>query len=64
MTAQVPKGIRKKSDLFADQIKEAIISKKLPPGERLSGEKHFLETYKVSKRTMREALKSRRFKDL
>ena len=58
MTAYVPKSIRKRSDLVADQIKEAIISKKLPPGERLSDEKDFLKTYRVSKGTMREALKS------
>lgn len=58
MTAEVPKNIRKRSDLVADQIKEAIISKKLPPGERLSDEKDFLKTYRVSKGTMREALKS------
>ena len=58
MTADVPKIIRKRSDLVADQIKEAIISKKLPPGERLSDEKDFLKTYRVSKGTMREALKS------
>ena len=58
MTAEVPKSIRKRSDLVADQIKEAIISKKLPPGERLSDEKDFLKTYRVSKGTMREALKS------
>ena len=58
MTAEVPKSIPKKSDLVADQIKEAIISKKLPPGEKLSDEKDFLKTYRVSKGTMREALKS------
>ncbi len=58
MKAGVPQSIRKRSDLVADQIKEAIISKKLPPGERLSDEKDFLKTYRVSKGTMREALKS------
>ena len=31
MTAEVPKSIRKKSDLVADQIKEAIISKSYLP---------------------------------
>ena len=31
MTAEVPKSIRKRSDLVADQIKETIISKKFPP---------------------------------
>ena len=64
MTAKVPKSIRKRSDLVADQIKEAIISKKLSPGERLSGEKDFLKTYKVSNRIMREALKSLEFQGL
>ena len=44
MTAEVPKSVRKRSDLVADQIKEAIISKKLRPGERLSDEKDFLKT--------------------
>ena len=58
MTAKVPKSIRKRSDLVADQIKEAIISKKLPPGERLSDEKDFLKTHKVSKGAMREGVKS------
>ena len=58
MTAKMPKSVRKRSDLVAEQIKEAIISKRLPPGERLSDEKDFLKTYRVSKGTMREALKS------
>ena len=31
MTTEVPKNVRKRSDLVADQIKEAIINKKLPP---------------------------------
>ena len=44
MTAEVPKSVLKRSDLVADQIKEAIISKKLRPGERLSDEKDFLKT--------------------
>ena len=43
MTAKVPKSVRKRSDLVAEQIKEAIISKRLPPGERLSDEKDFFE---------------------
>ena len=43
MTAEVPKNIRKRSDLVADQIKEAIISKKLPPGEGSLMKKDFSE---------------------
>ena len=58
MTAEVPKSIRKRSDQVAYQIKETIISNRLPPGEKLSDEKDFLKTYRVSKGTMREALKS------
>ena len=58
MTANVQKSVRKRSDLVDEQIKEAIISKRLPPGERLSDEKDFLKIYRVSKGTMREALKS------
>ena len=58
MTTEVPKNVRKRSDLVADQIKEAIINKKLPLGERLSDEKDFLKTYRVSKGAMRKALKS------
>ncbi len=53
-----PKIFKKLSDSVAELIKEDIISKRLPPGERLFDEKDFLRTYKVSKGTMREALKS------
>ena len=53
-----PKISKKLSDSVAELIKEDIISKRLPPGERLFDEKDFLKTYKVSKGTMREALKS------
>ena len=58
MTAEIPKSICKRSDLVAEQIKEAIISKKLALGEGLSDEKDFLKNYQVSKGTMREDLKS------
>ena len=33
MTAEIPKSICKRSDLVAEQIKEAIISKRLALGE-------------------------------
>ncbi|MGA1599234.1 MAG: FadR/GntR family transcriptional regulator [bacterium] len=58
MTEDLSKNSRKRSDLVAEQIKEDIITKRLPPGERLSDEKDFLKTYRVSKGTMREALKA------
>jgi|TARA_B100000315_G_scaffold118998_1_gene109028 DNA-binding FadR family transcriptional regulator len=53
-----PTNSKKLSDSVAELIKEDIISKSLPPGERLFDEKDFLKNYKVSKGTMREALKS------
>ena len=58
MTAEIPKSICKRSDLVAEQIKEAIISKKLALGEGLSDEKDLLKNYQVSKGTKREDLKS------
>jgi DNA-binding FadR family transcriptional regulator len=58
MTAEIPKSICKRSDLVAEQIKEAIISKRLAPGKGLSDEKNFLKNYQVSKGTKREDLKS------
>ena len=53
-----PPNGKKLSDSVAQLIKEEIITNRIPPGERLFDEKDFLKTYKVSKGTMREALKS------
>ena len=53
-----PTNGKKLSDSVAQLIKEEIITNRIPPGERLFDEKDFLKTYKVSKGTMREALKS------
>ncbi len=58
MADEHPRPTRKRSDVVAEQIKEDIINKRLPAGERLFDEKDFLKTYRVSKGTMREALKA------
>jgi len=47
----------KVSDNIIAQIRDAILSGKLKPGDRLASEKELIEEFGVSKATMREALR-------
>jgi len=47
----------KVSDNIIAQIRDAILSGKLKPGDRLASEKELIEQFGVSKATMREALR-------
>src|SRR3989339_1775301 len=54
---QATKKTVKISDQIIDQIRDAILSGKLKPGERLASEKELVDQFEVSKATMREALR-------
>ena len=43
---------------IADQIKKAILDRKLKPGERLPSERELAEQFQVGRLTIREALRS------
>ncbi|MCF8120469.1 MAG: GntR family transcriptional regulator, partial [Deltaproteobacteria bacterium] len=47
----------KVSDNIIGQIRDAILSGQLKPGDRLASEKELIEQFNVSKATMREALR-------
>jgi GntR family transcriptional repressor for pyruvate dehydrogenase complex len=47
----------KVSDRIIDQIRDAVLSGKLKPGDKLASEKELIEQFGVSKATMREALR-------
>ena len=47
----------KTSDQIIDQVRQAIFEKHLTPGDKLS-EKELMDVFKVSKATLREALRS------
>ena len=47
----------KVSDIIIAQIRDAILSGKLKPGDKLASEKELIEQFGVSKATMREALR-------
>ncbi len=47
----------KVSDKIIGQIRDAILSGQLKPGDRLASEKELMEQFEVSKATMREALR-------
>lgn len=47
----------KLSDNIAEQIRTAILEGKLKPGDKLPSEKQLIETFGVSKATLREALR-------
>ena len=47
----------KVSDSIIAQIRDAILSGQLKPGDRLASEKELIEQFNVSKATMREALR-------
>jgi DNA-binding FadR family transcriptional regulator len=49
---------RKRSDLVAEEITAWIVSRDLRPGDRLPPEKSLIETFSVSRGTMREALRA------
>jgi GntR family transcriptional repressor for pyruvate dehydrogenase complex len=46
------------SDQIIDQIRQAIFEKHLRPGDKLPPEKELMDIFKVSKSTLREALRS------
>ncbi len=54
---QSAKKTGKISDLIIDQIRDAILSGKLKPGDRLASEKELSVQFDVSKATMREAMR-------
>jgi DNA-binding FadR family transcriptional regulator len=49
---------RKRSDLIAEEITAWIVSRDLRPGDRLPPEKTLIETFGVSRGTIREALRA------
>jgi len=46
------------SDQLVEQLTEAILSKRIPPGERLPSERELSEQFKVSRTVVREAVRS------
>lgn len=54
---QAAKKTFKISDQIIDQIRDAILSGKLKPGNRLASEKELADQFGVSKATMREAMR-------
>lgn len=54
---QAAKKNSKISDQIIDQIRDAILSGRLKPGDHLSSEKELADQFGVSKATMREALR-------
>jgi GntR family transcriptional repressor for pyruvate dehydrogenase complex len=54
---QAAKKTFKISDQIIDQIRDAILSGQLKPGDRLASEKELADQFMVSKATMREALR-------
>jgi len=54
---EVEKNI-KVSDRIIEQVRDSILSGELKPGDKLASEKELLEQFKVSKSSMREALRA------
>jgi GntR family transcriptional regulator, transcriptional repressor for pyruvate dehydrogenase complex len=54
---QAAKKTVKISDQIIDQIRDAILSGKLKPGDHLASEKELADQFSVSKATMREAMR-------
>ncbi len=52
-----PLQTEKASENIITQIRDAILSGKIKPGDRLASEKELLNQFSVSKATMREALR-------
>ena len=50
--------IRSFDDVLVDQLREAILSGRIRPGERLPGERQLCEAFGVGRPTLREALRS------
>lgn len=48
----------KRADLVAEKIKEFIVNNKIKPGDRLPAEKELMRSFKSSRGTIRETLKS------
>jgi GntR family transcriptional regulator, transcriptional repressor for pyruvate dehydrogenase complex len=54
---QAAKKTFKISDQIIDQIRDAVLSGKLKPGDRLASEKELADQFNVSKATLREAMR-------
>jgi len=52
---------RKASEHIVEQIRKAIFQGRLRPGDRLPSETHLMESFQVSKATLREALRALEF---
>lgn len=57
MQFETAKKTEKVSDRIIDQIRDAVLSGRLKPGDRLASEKDLIVQFGVSKATMREALR-------
>src|SRR5919197_4975332 len=53
-----PVAVARASSAIADQIREAIVTAKLPQGERLAPERELAEQFGVSRVTVRDALRA------
>lgn len=59
MTAEAPRTRRARSfDEVLEQLREAILSGRIRPGDRLPGERQLCESFGVGRPTLREALRS------
>ncbi len=55
---ETAKKNQKVTDLIISQIRDAVLSGQLKPGDRLASEKELIDQFEVSKATLREALRA------